>query len=124
MQASHCKFSISEALADLQKISLDAYNATKSKTMQASHYQFSISAALTDLEKGSLGATESKSDASKPLPIQHFNSASLKPSLMEKAALMPIDNTEPKRMQASHYQFSISAALADLEKGSLGATES
>ena len=47
---------------------------------------------------------------------------------MEKAALMPIDNTEPKRMQASHYQFSISAspfsisaALAELENGSLGA---
>ena len=70
MQASHCKFSISEALADLQKISLGAYNTTESKTMQASHYQFSISTALTDLEKGSLGATESKTDASKPLPIQ------------------------------------------------------
>jgi hypothetical protein len=75
MQASHCKFSISEALADLQKISLDAYNATKSKTMQASHYQFSISAALTDLEKATLMQVESqnqKFNADKPLPIQHY----------------------------------------------------
>jgi hypothetical protein len=68
--------------------------------MQASHYQFSISAAaaLTDLEKGSLVATESKTGASKPLPIQHFNSAFLKPWLLEKAALIPIDNTESKSM--------------------------
>ena len=102
MQASHCKFSISESLADLQKISLGAYNAT-----------------------------ESKSDASKPLPIQHFNSAFLKPWLLDKAALMPIDNTDPNSMQASHYQFSISAspfsisaALAELENGSLGAYKS
>ena len=114
MQASHCKFSISESLADLQKISLGAYNATESKTMQASHYQFRISAALSDLEKGSLGATESKSDASKPLPIQHFNSAFLKPWLLEKAALMPKYTTEPKSMQASHYQCSISAALYEI----------
>jgi hypothetical protein len=48
--------------------------------------------------------------------------------------LMPIDNTDPNSMQASHYQFSISAspfsisaALAELENGSLdvnNATES
>jgi hypothetical protein len=63
-------------------------------------------------------------NASKPLPIQHLciNSTFLKPWLLEKAALMPINTTEPKSMQSSHYQFSISAALTNLKKGSLGAT--
>ena len=70
MHASHCKFSISEALADLEKGSLGAYNTIESKAMQASHYQLSISAALTDLDKATLMQVESqnqKCNASKPL---------------------------------------------------------
>ena len=42
---------------------------------------------------------------------------------LEQAALMPIGITESKKsMQASHYQFSISAALADLQKAALECT--
>jgi hypothetical protein len=132
MQPSYYQFRISEVLADLQKIALvhtmpQKQNQCKQTITNSAFLnpwrswkcsQFSIFAVLADLEKAALmpiDTTESKINASKLLPIQHFCS----PSWSWECSLGEYDAIESNSIQASHYQFSISAALADLEKAAL-----
>ena len=127
MQPSYYQFRISEFLADLQKKALvhtmpQKQNQCKQTITNSAFLnpwrswkcsQFCIFAVLADLEKAALmpiDTTESKINASKLLPIQHFCS----PSWSWECSLGEYDAIESNSIQASHYQFSISEALTNL----------
>ena len=51
MQTNHYQFSITAALADLEKVALMPIFITESRLMQPRYYQFRISEVLADLQK-------------------------------------------------------------------------